>query len=40
LRPGDEVRLGIDGLGEQRQQVVAHDARPARAEKGQQPAYR
>ncbi|MFZ5510405.1 MAG: fumarylacetoacetate hydrolase family protein [Pseudomonadota bacterium] len=23
LRPGDEVRLGIDGLGEQRQKVVA-----------------
>jgi 2-keto-4-pentenoate hydratase/2-oxohepta-3-ene-1,7-dioic acid hydratase in catechol pathway len=23
LRPGDEVRLGIEGLGEQRQQVIA-----------------
>jgi len=23
LRPGHEVRLGIDGLGEQRQRVVA-----------------
>lgn len=24
LRPGDEMHLGIDGLGEQRQKVVAH----------------
>jgi 2-keto-4-pentenoate hydratase/2-oxohepta-3-ene-1,7-dioic acid hydratase in catechol pathway len=40
LRPGDEVRLGIDGLGEQRQRVVAHDARPANAARGEQPAYR
>ena len=24
LKPGDEVRLGIDGLGEQRQRVVAY----------------
>jgi 2-keto-4-pentenoate hydratase/2-oxohepta-3-ene-1,7-dioic acid hydratase in catechol pathway len=40
LRPGDEVRLGIEGLGEQRQHVVAHDAAPASARTGEQPAYR
>ena len=26
--PGREVRLGIDGLGEQRHSVFAHDANP------------
>jgi len=26
LQPGDEMRLGIDGLGEQHQKVVAYDA--------------
>jgi 2-keto-4-pentenoate hydratase/2-oxohepta-3-ene-1,7-dioic acid hydratase in catechol pathway len=26
LQPGDEVRLGIEGLGEQRQRVIAYDA--------------
>jgi 2-keto-4-pentenoate hydratase/2-oxohepta-3-ene-1,7-dioic acid hydratase in catechol pathway len=26
LRPGNEVRLGIDGLGEQRHSALAHDA--------------
>jgi 2,4-didehydro-3-deoxy-L-rhamnonate hydrolase len=26
LRPGDVVRLGIDGLGEQRQEVRAYEA--------------
>jgi 2-keto-4-pentenoate hydratase/2-oxohepta-3-ene-1,7-dioic acid hydratase in catechol pathway len=26
LRPGNEVRLGIDGLGEQRHSVLAHNA--------------
>jgi 2-keto-4-pentenoate hydratase/2-oxohepta-3-ene-1,7-dioic acid hydratase in catechol pathway len=26
LKPGDEVRLGIDGLGEQHQRFVAHEA--------------
>ncbi len=39
LCPGDTVRLGIEGLGEQRQHVVAYDAaRPASARS--QPAYR
>jgi 2,4-diketo-3-deoxy-L-fuconate hydrolase len=25
LRPGDEIRLGVEGLGEQHQQVVADE---------------
>jgi len=28
LQPGHEVRLVIDGLGEQRHSVFAHDANP------------
>jgi 2-keto-4-pentenoate hydratase/2-oxohepta-3-ene-1,7-dioic acid hydratase in catechol pathway len=27
LKPGDEMRLGVEGLGEQRQKVIAY--RPA-----------
>ncbi len=28
LQPGHEVRLGIDGLGEQRHSAFAHDTKP------------
>lgn len=31
LVPGDTMTIGIDGLGEQHQRVVAHDSRPATA---------
>lgn len=29
LKPGDEMVLGIEGLGEQRQRVVAHPSEAA-----------
>ena len=35
LKPGDVVTLGIEGLGEQRQEVVAFDAWTARVSAGQ-----
>jgi 2-keto-4-pentenoate hydratase/2-oxohepta-3-ene-1,7-dioic acid hydratase in catechol pathway len=40
FRPGDEVRLGVEGLGEQRQHVVAYDPAPAGESAGGQRAHR
>lgn len=34
LKPGDVMALGIEGLGQQRQQVIAHDADAHRASSG------
>jgi 2-keto-4-pentenoate hydratase/2-oxohepta-3-ene-1,7-dioic acid hydratase in catechol pathway len=36
LKAGDVVSLGIEGLGEQRQQVVAFESNPPDTSKGRQ----